>query len=151
MYVHVYSITLHSVTRIVFFFFLRLIWFCNFFRWFCGVIREFCTYLFQLTTVQFPNRNNRTPLLPIQDSSRLSTTYVHLRRRFVALGTPRTIRISSFHVSYGIGRGLSNAVRCSVHRSNSAVAKHYLYTLSLHLYCFLCRLQKKIVFRYEFF
>lgn len=57
MYVNVYSITLHSVTRIVFFFFLRLIWFCNFFRWFCGVIREFCTYLFQLTTVQFPNRN----------------------------------------------------------------------------------------------
>lgn len=46
-----------SVTRIVFFFFLRRIWVCNFFRWFCGVIREFCTYLFQLTTVQFPNRN----------------------------------------------------------------------------------------------
>lgn len=40
-----------------FFFFLRLIWFCNFFRWFCGVIREFCIYLLQLTTVQFPNRN----------------------------------------------------------------------------------------------
>lgn len=56
MYIQLHCIAC-SVTRIVFFFFLRRIWVCNFFRWFCGVIREFCIYLLQLTTVQFPNRN----------------------------------------------------------------------------------------------